>query len=518
MTDYRPYCTLGDVAAALAAHGVLAAVDGDRSLPIRGAACDSRSVEPGNLFVCKGAAFRPEFLVSALDTGAVAYLCDEAHAAELAAVASGVPRLVARDLRPAMAYASAVAWGHPDRRLSVVGITGTKGKTTATYLLRSMIDALGGEPCGYMGTHDVFDGLAHTSSVNTTPEAPDLWRHLANAVEAGLRYVVMEVSSQALKYDRTLGLHLSVGCFLNIGRDHISPVEHPTFEDYLESKLKLFSQSGVCVVNAETDHRGRVLAAAEQSGCPVVTYGLLPPADVWASDLRPCGTSMEFVAHTPGWSAPLAIPLAGAYNVSNALAGIACLRALGVPSAKAEAACAAGLPAAKVPGRMEVHQTADGLVTVVVDYAHNDMSYLEFFSAADAVWPKVHRTALFGVSGGKALNRYVELPSIASQHADLLILTSDDPGPVDPAELVHEISANVAPGVPFEEEPDREKAVDRAFALACERAAAGERSLVCLLGKGAEDSVLQAGVSVPIEPDTAHAARLVREYDEKREH
>lgn len=516
MTDYRPLCTCGDVTAALAVRGVLAHVSGNRTLPLRGTACDSRSVEPGNLFVCKGAAFRPEFLTSALEAGAVAYLCDEGRADELAAVAPGVPQLVARDLRPAMAYASAEAWGHPDRRLKIVGITGTKGKTTATYLLRSMIDALGGAPCGYMGTHDVFDGLSHTSSVNTTPEAPDLWRHLANAVEAGLTYLVMEVSSQALKYDRTLGLHLAVGCFLNIGRDHISPVEHPTFDDYLQSKLKIFQQSGVCVVNAETDHGEQVLAAAEQSGRPVVAYGLVPPAEVWASDVRPAGTAMEFVAHTPSWSVTTSIPLAGAYNVSNALAGIACLRALGIPTAKAEAACEQGLPTAQVPGRMEVHETADGLITVVVDYAHNDMSYLEFFAAADAVWPGVHKTAVFGVSGGKALNRYVELPSIASEHADLLILTSDDPGPVDPAALVHEISANVAEGVPFEEEPDREKAVERAFALAEERAARGERSLVCLLGKGAEDSILAAGVEVPIEPDTAHAARLVREYDAAR--
>ena len=228
---------LSGIAELLRARGTLAEV---RNLtqeagatPVTGCDCDSRVVRPGHVFVCKGQAFRPAYLVSALEKGAVAYLCDEEHADSLEQAAPGVPALVASDLRRAMAYASADAFGHPDHDIKVVGITGTKGKSTVSYMLRSVLD--GEKPysgTGVIGSIDTFDGVENSESHNTTPESPDLWRHLANAREAGLPYMDMEVSSQGLKYDRVLGLTLDVACFLNIGRDHISPVEHPDFEDY----------------------------------------------------------------------------------------------------------------------------------------------------------------------------------------------------------------------------------------------------------------------------------------------
>jgi UDP-N-acetylmuramoyl-L-alanyl-D-glutamate--2,6-diaminopimelate ligase len=207
----------------------------DDPTPITGADCDSRVVGPGHIFVCKGAAFKPAYLQSALDAGAVAYLCDEQHASELAAVAPGVPALVCTDIRSAMAVVSAQAWGHPDKHMQVVGITGTKGKTTVCYFVRAILD--GAQPRSHaatLGTLETYDGIEQAASKNTTPEAPDLWRHLAHAASKDLD-MVMEVSSQGLKYQRVDGLSYDVAAFLNIGIDHVSDIEHPTFEDYLNA-------------------------------------------------------------------------------------------------------------------------------------------------------------------------------------------------------------------------------------------------------------------------------------------
>lgn len=196
--------------------------EGGVSADVCGVDCDSRHAAPGHLFVCKGNAFRASYLAQALAAGCVGYLCDEARAGELAAHCPQVPRLVSHDLRRAMALVSAEAWGHPDRNLGVLGITGTKGKSTVAYMLRSILDSdadgtRGAPHTGILGSIETFDGIEREESVNTTPEAPDLWRHLHNAATSGLSHMVMEVSSQALKYDRVVGLGLDVACFLNIG-------------------------------------------------------------------------------------------------------------------------------------------------------------------------------------------------------------------------------------------------------------------------------------------------------------
>lgn len=505
--------TLGELASLLHQHDLEAVVDGDPSCPVAGTACDSREVLPGNLFICKGAAFKPAFLTSAKEAGAVAYLCSPDIADTLAQTCPDLPRIVTPQVRPAMAWTSAAAWGHPDRDLQIVGITGTKGKSTTTYLVQALLDSTGEKPCALFGTHAIFDGLGTYESANTTPEPPDLWRHLANAKKAGLERVVMEVSSQALKYDRVLGLHLSVACFLNIGNDHISPVEHPSLEDYLASKLRIFELADHCVVNLGTDHLDEVLAAVEARGAEPVTYALNDPtADVHATDVVPARHGMSFSCHTPAWTKEVYLSLLGEHNVEDALAAIACVQAEGVTDPSVTDA----LASVTVPGRMEVRPTADGKIVTIVDYAHNDISYNRFFDTVDEFFPGSYKVAFFGVSGGKALGRYHDLPAIGSRRADFVVLTSDDPGPEDPAELCHKIAANVEPGSDFTEEPDRNVACAIAFDRAESRVAAtGQRVVVCALGKGAETSMRIGGVDVPYEPDGVQLARLVADYDER---
>ena len=262
-TPALPPVTLGALARVLTAAG-LDATASDPDAPVRGMTVDSREVEPGNLFVCKGAAFKPAFLASAVERGAGAYLCDASKLDELAGAVPGTPYLAVSDVRRAMALVAPEVYAHPERQLRIVGITGTKGKSTTAYMLKSILDAADMTP-SILGSIETDDGVEHFESHNTTPEAPELWRHLRNSVDAGRDIMVMEVSSQGLKYDRVLGLPLDIAVFLNIGRDHISGIEHPDFEDYFASKLRIFEQCDTAVVNLGSDYAERILDAAERA-------------------------------------------------------------------------------------------------------------------------------------------------------------------------------------------------------------------------------------------------------------
>ena len=496
--------TLTSLARALDDAGILASAS-PAEASIIGASCDSRCVEPGNLFVCKGATFRPAFLAGALEAGAAAYLCDREHADELAAVAPGVPALVTSDLRRAMAVVSAEAFGHPDRDLPIVGITGTKGKTTTAYMLRSVVDAARGEKsCGMIGTVETYDGVTDEPSRNTTPEAPDLWRHLARAREKGLAAMVMEVSSQALKYDRTLGVGLDVACFLNIGLDHISPVEHADFEDYFTSKLKIFSQCETAVVNLDSDHVDRVLEAAG-AAARTLTFGIgRPEADAWADGIAHSEEGVAFTLHLGDWERRVQLPFPGDFSVSNALCAALCARALGIGSG----AVVEGLARTRVPGRMEFYRSRDRQLTAIVDYAHNRMAFESLLSAVASTFSGAHVIAVFGAVGGKAEERRHDLPEVAARYADYIVLTSDDPWTEDPLDICHEMERSLPEGFPHEIVVDRERAAERAFELA-----EGRRSVVLLLAKGHEAYQHTRDGFEPCVSDCELAARGVAAHD-----
>ena len=499
----RPaYTTLQSLVELLRGEGLLSRVerlDAADATSVSGVDCDSRVAAPGHIFVCKGAAFKPAYLASAVDKGAVAYLCDETLAPALAAACPNVPALFATDLRRAMAVASAVAWGRPDQHIGVLGITGTKGKSTVAYMLRHILDGdESGSGCGIMGSIDTYDGIEGFESVNTTPEAPDLWRHLANTRAAGLPYMVMEVSSQALKYDRVVNLDVDVACFLNIGRDHISPVEHPSFEDYFESKLRIFDQARVAVVNLDMDHASEVLARAAR--CErVVTFSVADDAaqrgaDVWASDIRSEGGSIAFTVHSARGEREMRVSMPGLFNVDNALAAIAMCEAIGV----ADERIVAGLAHVRVPGRMELLQTADPRVCALVDYAHNKLSYQRFFSSVSKEFAGRKVIALFGAPGDKAQERRRELPEEASRWADLIIYTEEDPAHERVEDICAELAANTPEGQAYEVICDRPAAIARAAEVAF---AAPEGAVVCLLAKGDETRQHEGDRFVPCETD-----------------
>ena len=536
-------CTIASLCALLAQlHLLVQGIDSDSPVaatPVTGAACDSRCVQPGDVFFCKGATFRPAFLASAVKKGAVAYICTPDRAEELAAVAPEAPALVTSDIRAAMARVSAVAFGHPDHAIPIVGLTGTKGKSTSAYMLRFIIDAAHEEgPCGIIGSIDTYDGIERAESTNTTPEAPDLWRHLAHARDSHRSAMVMEVSSQALKYDRSLGVDLDIAAFLNIGTDHISPVEHPSFEDYLASKLKIFSQCRHAVVNLGTAHLDRVLNAATSAVGPngrspqLITVSAAGPEavecgscdmvfpDIWATDVVSEGARVRFVAHglpvgandgvpaatsasaTSEWSLPVTINFPGLFNVENALVAIACAELLGVDRTR----IAAGLAACRVPGRMELIGRADARVLCVVDYAHNALSYQKFFASMAEEFPDRRIVALIGAPGGKAYERRVELPREAARWASHIVATEEDPAHDANEDICREMDGNVpadavlADGTPVTHEYvlDRQEAIGRCLDVAL---GYGTPALVCLLGKGDETLIHRGDRFEPMVPD-----------------
>ena len=502
----RPRLPLGEYYQLLIRHGLLASgapLGADLTRPVALVSCDSRVVVPNTLFICKGAAFRADFLRDAQKLGAFVYVSETAYP-EIP-----LPCLRVTDIRAAMGLLADLAYGHPSGQLTITGITGTKGKTTTAYYLKSMLDAWlagrGRRESAILSTIVTDDGVERRPAKLTTPEPLDLQRHLLNAVSAGADYLTMEVSSQALKYGRVIGVDLACAVFLNIGEDHISPVEHPDLEDYFQSKLLIFRQAAAACVNLDSRRAEEVLSAA--GACPrVVTFSCREAgAAVLARDIRKVGNRIRFRVRTPRYEREMALSTPGLFNVENALAALAVCEVLDVPPE----AAALGLERAFVPGRMEHYQSADGQISVIVDYSHNGMSLENALRSVRREYPGRELTVLFGCTGGKGLDRREGMGSAAGALADRIILTEDDPGPEEVEAICADIGRYIsAHGKTFTVVPDREEAVAEAV-LRCRTPA-----VVLLAGKGCEQHQKRKNGPEPCVPDGMLARRALDRYDQ----
>ncbi|MDE6589282.1 MAG: UDP-N-acetylmuramoyl-L-alanyl-D-glutamate--2,6-diaminopimelate ligase, partial [Oscillospiraceae bacterium] len=446
--------SLGEYCDLLDKLGLLAAPlpDGlDLARTVELVSYNSREVRPGTLFLCKGAHFKPEFLADAARRGAFAYISETPYPGV------GLPCVLVRDMRRALAPLAVKYYNDPSQRLKVIGITGTKGKSSTAYYLKHIIDELGGRGCGVISSIDTYDGVERFESHLTTPEPLELQKHFAHAVSSGLEYVVMEVSSQALKYHRTLGTRFAAAAFLNIGTDHISPIEHPDFEDYFQSKLKIFAQAGLSCVNLDCDHGDEALAAARDACGTVFTFSRRDPsAGVYGHDVRKVGGDIIFQVDAARLGGEYRLTMPGLFNVENALAAIAVCQGLGIP----QEAVREGLAKARVPGRMEVYSNASGDVTAIVDYAHNRMSFETLFRSVQQEYPGRRIVTVFGCPGKKAFDRRRDLGEVSGQYSDLVVLTEEDSGEEDTVSICKEIAAHVA--CSCEIQPNRGEAIRQA--------------------------------------------------------
>ena len=450
---------------------------------VSGVTYNSKEVSQGYLFTVKGAHFREQYLKDALGAGAACFVREKTPETEI----YDDRGIYVTDIRKAMPVIAETFYGRLSDRLRVIGITGTKGKSTTSYFMRYILDdhmAMSGKPrTAICSSIENYDGVIDEESRLTTPEIMELYRHMDNALNCGIEYMTMEVSSQGLKYDRVDGIDFEAGAFLNIGRDHISDVEHPDFDDYLNSKLKIFSHCRKACINLDCDQQERIKAASE--ACPyVITFSQHDPsANVYGYDVVSNEGSVSMRVRVKGVSGyedideEIVLGIFGTINVEDALAAAALSVLLGIPFKHIKT----GLKNAVVPGRMEVFRSADGKKTAIVDYAHNKISYERFFETIKEEFPGKKVLIVFGSAGGKAYQRREELGTIAGQNCEYSIITEEDYGEEDVYKICSEIGSYVeAAGGRYEIIADRPEAVKKAISMT------DEDTILFIPGKGRE--------------------------------
>lgn len=459
-----------------------------RDIDVVELAYDHRSVRPGTLFFCVPGMTRDghEFAAEAIARGAVA-LVDER------VLDAGVPEIVVPSVRAAMAPAAARFYGDPTASLRVVGVTGTNGKTTTTYLVRSLLEADGCQT-GLLGTVTSFIGGVEHPVVRTTPEAIDLQRAFRAMRDSGDRACAMEVSSHALALGRADAIHFAVAIFTNLSRDHLD--FHSSMSDYFAAKRRLFDElrPGVAVVNVDDPH-GLELASSLENP---VTYGLRDAnADYRAVAVQTGLDGSRFRALTPYGALELSSPLRGVFNVYNVLAALAATSALGIPEDVASEAIAR---AGQVPGRFEpVDEGQD--FAVLVDYAHTPEALENVLSAARALSPR-RVLVVFGAGGDRDRGKRALMGEVARRLADRAIVTSDNPRSEDPEAIIAEILAGAGADTPW--------FVDRREAIAVAIGEAEPGDVVVIAGKGHEQGQeFTGGRKVPFD-DRVVARELLR--------
>ena len=466
----------------------------------------SADVTPDTFFICKGAAFKEEYLRDAIAKGAGVYLAQSLY--------EGVdcPHILVSDIRKAMSLVSIAFYQKAYRNFRVVGLTGTKGKTTTTYFMKNILDAFcrrnpqlcAAQKSAVLSTVEVDTGIEHHEAHLTTPESPDLQRYFAQTRDSGLPFLTMEVSSQAYKLSRVYGMDFDIGMFLNIGEDHIGPLEHTDFEDYFSCKWQLMEHCRTAIVNREMDHAQRVLEHARAHAQRVLTFGKLETADLDDDD---CWILRDIQKEEQGFTFTTShgleqdswrIRMAGRFNVENALAAILAAKALGVD----DQSIREGLLQNEVQGRMNLFEK-DG-VTVLVDYAHNFLSFQKLYESLKADYPGQRIVVVVGCPGGKAQLRRRDIGTLSGQNADYLYLTAEDPQFEDVRSICEEIASFVKPyGTPYEIIEDRAQAVEKAITTA------QKGDVIVLAAKGEEVYQKVRGEYVYYESDLAIAKRLL---------
>lgn len=439
---------------------------------------NSKDVKEDTLFICKGAAFKEAYLTDALKLGAFVYVSEKQYT-------EGVPCILVKNVMLALSMLANMYFNEPSKQLNMIGITGTKGKSTTAYFIKYILDEYAKSrkqnESGIISSIYTFDGKDMYKSKLTTPESFDLQRNLSHAVESGLNNVVMEVSSQALKYGRVHNVAYDISAFLNISEDHIGPIEHPDFEDYFHSKLKIFSKSKVTCINLDADYSDRILKEAKQYCERIITFSTKDPkADIYAYHIHKEGLYTVFNIRDKEEISEVTLTMPGFFNVENALAAICIAVAMDIPQKYIRQ----GLKKAKSAGRMEIYHSKDEKILGIVDYAHNKLSFQKIFETTKKEYAGRKIITVFGCPGNKAQMRRKDLGEEAGKNADYIYLTEDDPA----YETVQGISEEIAEYIKhytynYECIPDRSIAIKTAV----ERVKnSSDQYIILILGKGNE--------------------------------
>lgn len=433
---------------------------------------DSRKVQGGYLFFCISGSVRDghEFAAEVTEKGASVLIVEKPVQVPQSVTVIQVP-----STRYAMGIISSRFYGEPSKKLTVIGITGTKGKTTTAYMIQSMLEKTG-HKTGLVGTIEVITGGRTVTAAQTTPESLALQRYLKEMLDNGLDSVVMEVSSQALMLDRIAGVDFDYGIFTNLSEDHIGPNEHASFEEYRMWKSKLFQLCKVGIFNADDANYQEILKGHT---CQVISYGVHDTADYQAKDWElyheegHLGIRYQLLGRSSG---EMKVNIPGKFSIYNSLAAIAIANELGIP----EETIRQVLQTIRVRGRVELIPISDKF-TILIDYAHNAVSLESILETLKEYHPN-RLISVFGCGGNRSKVRRYEMGEVSGRIADFTIITSDNPRFEEPQDIMQDIVAGISKtDGKYVEIIERKEA----FRYAIMQAQPGD--IIVLAGKGHED-------------------------------
>lgn len=447
-------------------------LQGDAHTLVTDLVYDSRKAKKGSVFVCISGTVTDghKFIPDVIEKGAVAIVIEK----EIE-LPKDITVIKVEDTRKALAYMSAAYFDYPAKKLTTIGITGTKGKTTSAYMVKLILEN-SGIKTGLIGTIETIIGDEVIPAGNTTPESYIIQETFAKMVEKGIECVVMEASSQGFKHKRMDGFVFDFGIFTNLGYDHIGGNEHEDFEDYLRCKSELFKQCKIGLVNIDDEYVEEILKGHT---CKVETFGFSEKADICATDVK--------LIHKPGYlgvsysvkgllNFDVAINIPGKFNVLNSLCAIAICRHFNV----SEEDIISALSKIKIRGRVEP-VPVPGKYSVMIDYAHNAMSLKSLLTTIREYNPK-RLVCVFGCGGNRSKDRRYLMGEISSNLADLTVVTSDNPRFEEPEDIINDIVAGVKKGTgKYIAITDRRKAIKYCIDNA------KEGDVIIIAGKGHED-------------------------------
>lgn len=447
-------------------------VQGTLDREITGIAIDSRKVKDGGMFVCITGTVTDghSYVEKALEAGAKTLVVEKDVKAP-----EEITVLKVRNTHIALAYLAKEWFGDPEDKLTLIGITGTKGKTTTAYMIKSILEEAG-KKVGLIGTIETIIGDKTIPSVNTTPESFLLHEYLREMEDAGIEYVVMEVSSQAYKMERVAGITFDYGVFTNLEEDHIGEREHPTMEDYIYCKSRLFQNCRTGIVNSDADYLEEILKGHT---CSVATYGLTDRSDFFATDIEKVFNKTQLGIRyclNGNQDNAIYVNIPAEFSVYNSLAALAVCTSLGISLDEVKKA----MSRVKVKGRMEVVDTPFHFM-LMIDYAHNAMSLEAVLTYMRQYGPK-RIIAMFGCGGNRSKVRRYEMGEVSARLADLTVVTSDNPRDEEPMDIISDILVGVRKG-----EGQYVVILDRREAIRYCLENGRDGDIIILAGKGHED-------------------------------
>ena len=450
-------------------------VKGNLDIDIKGIENNSKEIKPGYMFIAiKG--FENDghnYINDAINAGCTAVMIEEGCDLSKINVKDDITIIMAKDTREALAICSSNFYNNPSRNFKLIGVTGTKGKTTTTFMIKEILEKAG-KKVGLIGTIATYiNGKKIKESDRTTPESLELQKTFSQMAKEKVEYVVMEVSSQSLKLHRVDGCDFDIAIFTNFSEDHISEKEHTDMKDYFESKLKLFNMCKIGIVNADDLHTAKIPKLFSDSN--ITTYGIDNPCNVLAKDITITNSYVDFRVKITDRNERVKTGIPGRFSVYNSLAAICVAQKLGIPEETIKEA----LLEVRVPGRSELVNNKRE-IPIMIDYAHSPES-LENILQAVKSYTRGRVISVFGCGGDRDKGKRPIMGEISGRIADYTIITSDNPRTEEPEEIVKEIEKGIKKTKGnYEVIVDRIQAIEKAIKMA------NKKDIIVLAGKGHE--------------------------------